>query len=110
LYKEFQELIFYLDQGAQISFRNTAEENFRKALLLAAASYFEHCISDAVLEFANETSNGNELLVEFVKNKAISRQYHTFFDWDSGKVTAHSFCPSKRRNGRDHSLASVIWP
>jgi hypothetical protein len=25
-------------------------------------------------------------------------------------VTAHSFCPSKRRNGKGHNMASVIWP
>ncbi|MCG3169830.1 MAG: hypothetical protein CALGDGBN_01359 [Pseudomonadales bacterium] len=29
-----------------------------------------------------EQSNGNSLVIGFVKNKAISRQYHTWFRWD----------------------------
>lgn len=81
LYKEFKTLIEYIDQGNEISLRNTVDENFRKALLLAAASYFEHRITNDVLEYIGEISNKNELLVSFVKNKAISRQYHSYFDW-----------------------------
>ncbi|MBI1925406.1 hypothetical protein HYR99_14285 [Candidatus Poribacteria bacterium] len=82
LYNEFQYLVSYLDRGGEISLRNTADENFRKALLLAAASYFERRICDDLLVFFNEMSSQNLLLVEFVKNKAISRQYHTFFQWE----------------------------
>jgi hypothetical protein len=75
-------LISYLDQGNQPSLRSTVDENFRKALLLAAASYFEHRIVNDILAFVRESSSENSLLVEFVNNKAISRQYHTFFNWN----------------------------
>lgn len=34
-----------------------------------------------ILEFAkNKSSDG--LICHFIKNKAISRQYHTYFDWN----------------------------
>ena len=36
-----------------------------------------------------EISNKNELLVSFVNNKAISRQYHTYFSWKD--TNANSF-------------------
>lgn len=60
----------------------SAGDNFRKALVLAAASYFEHRVSSCVLDFVQECANGSNLVVTFVKNKAVSRQYHTWFKWD----------------------------
>jgi hypothetical protein len=89
LYKEFKTLIEYIEQGNEISLRNTVDENFRKALLLSAASYFEHRITNDILEYMGEISNKNELLVSFVNNKAISRQYHTYFNWKD--TNANSF-------------------
>lgn len=83
LYSQFRELTSYLNEQGEVSFKITAEENFRKALLLAAASHFESRICDALLLFVNEKSSDNEPLVEFVKKQAINRQYHTFFDWNS---------------------------
>ncbi len=59
-----------------------AGDSFRKALVLAAASHFEHRISSCVLEFIQESANGSGIVVAFVKNKAVSRQYHTWFKWD----------------------------
>jgi len=83
LYREFQELVSYLDKGAELSLRSTADENFRKALLMAAASYFERRVCDDLVEFFESMSSKNPLVREFIKKKAISRQYHTFFDWES---------------------------
>jgi aspartyl-tRNA synthetase len=83
LYAEFQNLVSYLNEQSEISFRVLADANFRKALLLAAASYFERRVCDEILSFVKETSSNNEPVVELVKNKAISRQYHTFFNWES---------------------------
>lgn len=67
---------------AEPSLAIAAADNFRKALVLAAASYFEHRVSSCVLEFVQERANGSSLVVSFVKNKAVSRQYHTWFKWD----------------------------
>lgn len=63
-----------------------AADNFRKALVLAIASYFEHRICASVLEFAQECANGNGLIVGLIKNKAVSRQYHTWFKWDDSNA------------------------
>jgi len=86
LYEEFEDLIKYLDESSPIyvlHFHSTAGENFKKIILLAAASYFEDCITKSILEFVDEISDSqeNKLMAEFLKNKAISRQYHTYFDW-----------------------------
>lgn len=86
LYEEFKALVEHLEIGSELSLRNTVDENFRKALLLAAASYFEHRITQDITDFAREIANENDLLVSFLKNKAISRQYHTYFDWESSNA------------------------
>ena len=79
LYKEFQDIVSSLGQ-AEISLQLTAEETFRKALLLAAASYFEREVQDRVMSLVRKHS-GSEVVVEFVRNKAIERQFHTYFQW-----------------------------
>ena len=60
----------------------TAEDCFRKALLLAAASSFEVRVSAAILDFVADVAGGSEEVVEFARIKRIARQYHTLFDWD----------------------------
>lgn len=89
LYRDFRNLIENLDQTTNPSLRVTADDTFRKALLLASASYFEHTITTDLVEYFNEFSSKNKIAVEFLKNKAISRQYHTFFSWD--KNNANTF-------------------
>lgn len=90
IHQEFKDLISYLDQRSELSLRSTVDENFRKALLLAAASYFEHRIVSDITVFVIEVSGENSLLIEFVKNKAINRQYHSLFKWDD-KNANHFF-------------------
>jgi hypothetical protein len=77
-----------LDQK-QVSLQVTAADHFRKALLLASASYFEQRVCHAVLEFVRQRSKGSLLIENFVKNKAVSRQYHTWFSWE--KRNANQF-------------------
>lgn len=83
LYDDFIALAEHLGVDAEPSLCNTADECFRKTLLLAAGSYFEVQIITAILEFIKESSNGNNLAIEFVRSKALSRQYHTLFNWDA---------------------------
>lgn len=89
LYSQFVDIVTFLDEKKEPSLRITAEETFRKALLLAAASYFENRICEAIIAFAEDASSGNEGLVEFIKNQAISRRYHTLFEWE--KQNANMF-------------------
>lgn len=63
-----------------------ASDNFRKSLVLASASYFEHRVSTCVETFVHERASGATLVVAFVRNKAISRQYHTWFKWDENNA------------------------
>ncbi len=82
LYNESSAVIQALKGTPEISLQVTAADHFRKALLLAAASYFEHRICACVIEFVRERTGGSILIESFVKNKAISRQYHTWFKWN----------------------------
>ena len=83
LYEDATGVIRTLEQGAEISLRVAAGDHFRKVLLLAAASYFEHRVCDWVQEFVRERSGGSVLVTNFVRNKAIARQYHTWFTWEA---------------------------
>ena len=89
LQDEFSGLITVLDKAGEISLRSTADDNLRKVLLMATASYFEHRMTDAVLSFVSKMTNDHPLITSFVRNKAVSRQYHTWFNWDA--KNANSF-------------------
>ena len=71
---------------AEPSLAISASDNFRKSLVLAATSYFEHRVSTCVTDFIHERANGSSLVVAFVRNKAIARQYHTWFKWDESNA------------------------
>lgn len=81
-YESGNSLVDYLKSQQQITFFNEAENSFRKTILLSSASYFEKEISDTVIEFAKSHTGNNELVIAIIKQKAVSRQYHTYFDWD----------------------------
>ena len=86
LYEEATALIGVLEQSAELSLQVTAVDHLRKALLLAAASYFEQRVCRYVLEFVRERSGGSVLVENFVRNKAIARQYHTWFRWEDNNA------------------------
>lgn len=83
LYEDNQEIDKYLEERGEISFRNYIDSNFRKTLLLSAASYFESTFTENILELIKYLACSREPLVQFVRRKAIDRQYHTYFDWKS---------------------------
>jgi RiboL-PSP-HEPN len=85
-YTDFDELLCHLDKAGEISLRNVVEANFRKVLLLVTASYFEWVITQNILEFVGRFSNNTGAIVEFVKNKAMNRQYHLLFDWNTNNA------------------------
>jgi len=45
-------------------------------------------ITESLMEIVNSATNRNPLIEEFVRNKAISRQYHTLFRWDAPNANA----------------------
>lgn len=84
-YKEFKEIMQYLEVNNQISFKVVADIHLKKVLLLSAASYFEDKVKEIILNFVEKNSNesNRSIIKHFVKNKALERQYHTFFSWDA---------------------------
>lgn len=86
MYRDFGDLVEYLDKGEEVSLRSFANDNFRKALLLAAASYFERRLTGDLVAFVSEIAGDNNLVVAFCRNKGVHRQYHTYFDWESSNA------------------------
>ena len=77
LFEDNQTLVTYLRDSGEVSLQSNVEGNFRKLLLLSAASYFEHLLTENLVRIFSEKSNGAEPIVEFIKRKGIFRQYHT---------------------------------
>ena len=89
LHNDFSDILNFLDESGEISWRSVADENFRKVLLVAATSHFERSITEVVVNFVEQVTSKDHLIKWFVQNKAVSRQYHTWFDWE--KKNANKF-------------------
>ena len=83
LHREFAELVAFLDEQQEVSMRNTADGNFRKSLLLAAASHFEQRLTNAVVFFVQEVTSNDHIITWLIRKRVVERQYHTWFDWNS---------------------------
>jgi hypothetical protein len=81
LYSEATAAIQVLGNNSEWSLQVAAADHFRKVLLLATASYFEDNLCNSVAMFVREEAK-SVLIENFVRNKAIARQYHTWFAWD----------------------------
>lgn len=81
LYNEATATIQVLEKNLEWSLQVAAADHFRKALLLATASYFEDHVCNSVANFVRDHTR-TTLIENFVRNKAIERQYHTWFAWD----------------------------
>jgi hypothetical protein len=86
LFTEHSELMAYLQEHNQPSFAGTLQSTKPKIVLLAGASYLEVEVQRAVTDFYEEVTGSHNEAIAFVRNKAIKRQYHTYFGWDSGTV------------------------
>ncbi len=78
LYQENLTLLEYLRTQGEISFHASVNDYFRKTLLLSIASYFEDTLKQSIISFVEERVGRGNLLLHFLKNKAIERQYHTY--------------------------------
>ena len=88
LYWEFQDIVGTLGH-TEVSLKVSAEQILQKSLLVAAASHFEREVKTHIINLVIKHSAGNELVLELVRNKAVERQFHTYFDWRSN--SANSF-------------------
>lgn len=83
IHREFTELVAFLAEKGEISMQSAADDSFRKVLIISAASYFEHELTGVVTAFVDEMASSDALVAALVHNKAVSRQYHTWFSWDA---------------------------
>lgn len=86
LVDESDELRGFLSAQSQLSLLRSAEDNSRKALVLSAASLFEHRITEAILSYADKASGSDGCVTSLIRNKAVKRQFHTFFNWEDKKA------------------------
>ena len=105
LHDEFTQLLAFLDAHLEVSLRSVADGNFRKALLLAAASYFERRLTGGIVDFAGEVTSTDHVVRWLVERKAVERQYHTWFDWNARN--ANQFFRLFGRPFGDHAKALV---
>lgn len=86
LYTDHGTVLELLREQGEVSAEQTVNEDFRKILVLAAASLFEHRICDILLAYVNSKCAADPAVVSMVRTKVIKRQYHTYFDWEGKKA------------------------
>lgn len=89
--KEYNEITDFLIAQNEWSFKSDLDNHYRKILLLSSASYFEQRIQDALKRLAKSKTSSDEIY-SLVINKAIERQYYTYFNWkEENKSNINSF-------------------
>ena len=84
-YEDTASLLSYLSERNEVSLLRTVDDASRKTLVLSAASLFEHQISDAIQSYCARKSGSDACVIALIRNKAVKRQYSTYFDWDNGR-------------------------
>lgn len=72
---------FLLAKG-EPTFATETNDNFRRSLVLAIASSFEHEITGIMREIPRVHAGKSTLVAGILEQRVISRQYHTYFDWE----------------------------
>ena len=83
---EYDELKSALPSTWSPSTQLTIDDVFRKTILLSVASHHEHQITAMLSNFYVNNCSNAPFLVEFVKNQALNRKYHTLFAWDGNNA------------------------
>ena len=91
LHSQFTVLQEFLDKNDGALLVPSIQRTFPRTMLLAAASYFEHCLTHAVEQLAIDETADDHVLVWLIRNKVITRQYHTWFDWNVRNRKANAF-------------------
>jgi hypothetical protein len=86
LYSDFDNLLSHLESTGEISFRSLADNNFKKNLILSSASFFETELCNTLTNYFEAKAPNCPEIKEFLVNKAVVRQYHTFFNWDGNNA------------------------
>ena len=86
LKNDYDELIKLLKESGEISLLISVEDNYKKILVISAASYFEKSITDIIINYVKLRTNSDDKLTSFVSNKALNRQYHSLFSWPANNA------------------------
>jgi hypothetical protein len=95
LQQEYSSIVDFLSTESQPSLASDVNKYFKKVLVLSSASYFEHEIQSILTSFVANRSNDNVMVISLLKQKAISQQYHTYFNWGEKNEPAK---PGKNAN------------
>ncbi|MCH5161871.1 MAG: hypothetical protein J1G38_00075 [Clostridiales bacterium] len=82
----YHEIHKYLIENGQVSFANDVDSYYKKILVFSCASLFENLICNSIYEKAKIVCPAP--IAEFIRNKAIERQYHTYFQWKEPKTSS----------------------
>lgn len=85
-YDRHTEMIRYLEAARELSFVSSLNDTFRRSLLLAIASYFEHRITHMMLQVPVKLANGHPMISALIERQVVTRKYHQFFDWEKANV------------------------
>lgn len=85
--EDYHDLKGYLLKNGQISLENNVENHLKKVMLLSCASFYENQIQEIIKSFVKRNSSDDKVS-NFVLKKAISRQYHTYFNWEGNNVNS----------------------
>ena len=103
-YAKYNDLIGKLQSGDDLSLHVWATDFFRRILVIVMANYLENEVNSTLQNFFDSKS-GNLLISEFSK-RSMKRQYHTYFDWDSG-TNANQFFALFGRTFKDKAKEDV---
>ena len=86
LHGEFSDLRDFLSASGGEELLPKVEGYLPRTMLLAVASYFENRLSEEIERLAVEEAGDRHVLTWLVRNKVVSRQYHTWFSWQAHNV------------------------
>lgn len=86
IYDDFRDAKNILNKSSEISLATTLDDVARKTLIVSCASYFEASLTKCVLDFCIHSAGHNKLIPSLIESKAIKRQYHTWFSWESNNA------------------------
>lgn len=74
-------LLQHLLQSGETSFASTLEGSVPKIFLVASASWLEDRAQSILRDFFSEVAGDRFQAFEFVRIRALDRQFHTLFSW-----------------------------
>ena len=84
IFKDYKQNYAVLMEKNEISFASDYKDQFAKVALLACASYFESKVTNIILDTLD--TQYCQLTYNFIHKKALTRQYHTLFDWNANNA------------------------